>query len=287
MRPVQDHPSVARPSLARLAPAKATKRPKAAAKARVRANLPEPRIGTSGWHYQSWWGPFFPEGLRKKEALSFYVSRFDAVELNAPFYRTPTPEAVQGWFDQTPHDFRFAWKASKFITHWKQLSEKCDNSLELLESRLALLGHKVGPILFQLPPKMRANRERLASFLAMLNPARRYTFEFRHPSWYDEPIFALLRDHDAALCLSDHADAPAPWEVTAGWVYVRGHGPSGRYHGTYSDETLAAWARDIARWRGEGREVWCFFDNDVKSAAPADAQRLLGLIADPDELSRP
>ena len=281
MRPVQDSSVEARPSLARLASRKATKPArKAPAKARNRPNLPEPRIGTSGWHYQSWWGPFFPEGLRKKDALGFYVTRFNATELNAPFYRTPTLEAVQGWFDNTPDNFRFAWKASKFITHWKQLSERCDNSLELLETRLEVLRHKVGPILFQLPPKMEVNRERLAAFLKMLNPARRYTFEFRHPSWYERPIFDLLREHDAALCLSDHAAAPAPWGVTASWVYIRGHGPTGRYHGNYSEATLSSWARDIARWRAEGKDVWCFFDNDVKSAAPHDAQRLLSSIAE-------
>ena len=150
-----------------------------------------------------------------------------------------------------------------------------------MESRLALLRHKVGPILFQLPPKMHANPERLAAFLKMLSPARRYTFEFRHPSWYEAPIFDLLRRHDAALCLSDHAAAPAPWEVTASWVYIRGHGPSGRYHGNYSDATLRAWAGDIRRWRSQGREVWCFFDNDVKSAAPHDAQRLRDVLGLP------
>jgi uncharacterized protein YecE (DUF72 family) len=147
-----------------------------------------------------------------------------------------------------------------------------------METRLALLRHKVGPVLFQLPPKMHADRERLANFLRMLNPARRYVFEFRHPSWYERPILDLLGEHDIALCLSDHAAAPAPWEVTASLVYIRGHGPSGRYHGIYTDATLAAWAADIRRWRDDGREVWCFFDNDVKSAAPADAQRLIALM---------
>ena len=246
---------------------------------RSREAAPELRIGTSGWHYASWWGPFFPSEVKKKDALRFYASRFTTTELNAPFYRTPTLEAVQGWLDQTPDDFRFAWKASKFITHWKRLSERCHNSLELMESRLAGLRHKVGPILFQLPPRMTADRERLAAFLGMLSPRRRYTFEFRHPSWYEPAILDLLREHDVALCLSDHADAPAPWEVTASFVYIRGHGPSGRYHGSYGDEILQAWARDIARWRNEGRGVYCYFDNDIKSAAPADAERLIGLVA--------
>lgn len=236
------------------------------------------RVGTSGWHYKGWWGPFYPEDVKKKEALRYYASRFDSAELNAPFYRTPTLEAVQGWFDETPDDFRFAWKASKFITHWKRLSEKSDNALELMETRLARLRHKVGPILFQLPPRMASNLDRLASFIKMLNPHRRYSFEFRHPSWYAPPVFDLLRDHDMALCISDHADAPAPRETTANWVYVRNHGPSGRYHGSYSDEALADWVRDIRAWRRQGRDVWCFFDNDVKSAAPADADRLLARL---------
>jgi uncharacterized protein YecE (DUF72 family) len=239
----------------------------------------ELRIGTSGWHYAGWWGPFYPKEVKKKDALRFYSSRFDSAELNAPFYRTPTLEAVQGWFDASPDDFRFAWKASKFITHWKRLTERSENSLELMETRLALLRHKVGPILFQLPPQMAVNRERLASFITMLNPARRYSFEFRHASWYTPAIFGLLSDHDMSLCISDHASAPAPREVTASWVYVRNHGPTGRYHGNYSDEALAGWASDIDAWRSEGRDIWCFFDNDVKSAAPADAARLLDIIA--------
>lgn len=242
------------------------------------ARAPEIRIGTSGWHYTSWWGPFYPETLSKKGALPYYASRFRATELNAPFYRTPTLEAVQAWVEQTPEDFLFAWKASKFITHWKRLSERSANSLELLETRLDRLGPKAGPVLFQLPPRMGADRERLAAFLGMLAPKRRYTFEFRHPSWYEAGILGLLGDFDAALCLSDHADAPAPWEATASFVYIRGHGPSGRYHGTYGDETLGEWARRIAAWRAEGRAVHCYFDNDIKSAAPADAERLIAML---------
>jgi uncharacterized protein YecE (DUF72 family) len=240
--------------------------------------MSELRIGTSGWSYKSWRGPFFPKDVRIKDHLAFYATQFNATELNAPFYRTPTLEAVQGWFDNTPDDFRFAWKASKFITHWKRLTERCDNSIALMETRLGVLGEKAGPVLFQLPPKMQANRERLASFLKMLPKKRPYVFEFRHSSWYEPAILDVLRDHDVALCLSDHGDAPSPWEVTAGHVYIRGHGPTGRYHSHYPDETLEGWARDIKRWRKQKRDVWCFFDNDQKSAAPKDAERLLALV---------
>jgi uncharacterized protein YecE (DUF72 family) len=237
------------------------------------------RIGTSGWHYASWWGPFFPAGLKKADALRYYASRFTATELNAPFYRTPTLEAVQGWFDQTPEDFRFSWKASKFITHWKRLGASSANSLELLETRLGVLRHKVGPILFQLPPRMTIDHARLEAFIAMLDPARQYSFEFRDPSWYDDTIFDLLHRHDIALCLSDHAAAPAPRKVTASFVYVRNHGPGGRYHGNYADAALDEWASHIAKWRKRGAAVWVFFDNDVKSAAPRDAARLVTALS--------
>lgn len=241
--------------------------------------MPELRIGTSGWSYPSWRGPFFPEVVRVKDHLAYYATRFGATELNAPFYRTPTLEAVRAWVKQTPEDFCFAWKASKFITHWKRLSNKSRNSISLMETRLKVLGAKAGPVLFQLPPQMRADRERLAGFLKLLHRKRPYVFEFRHESWYEEPILDLLREHDVALCLSDHADAPAPWTPTARHVYVRGHGPTGRYQDRYPSATLRKWAADIRCWRRQRRDVYCFFDNDQKSAAPLDAERLLALLA--------
>jgi uncharacterized protein YecE (DUF72 family) len=235
-------------------------------------------VGTSGWHYASWKGPFFPKDLKLKDQLAYYATQFRTTELNGVFYRTPTPEAVKGWRAQTPPDFVFAWKASKFITHWKRLSERCDNSLELLEDRLSLLGPKVGPILFQLPPKFEMDDERLASFLKMLNAKRRYAFEFRHPSWYTPRILRLLSDANIALCISDHAHAPSPWKRTADFVYVRGHGPGGRYKGHYSAAALASWGRKITQWRRRGYDVYVYFDNDQKSAAPLDAKRLLDIL---------
>jgi uncharacterized protein YecE (DUF72 family) len=155
------------------------------------------------------------------------------------FYRTPTPEAVKSWHDQTGGDFVFAWKASKFITHWKRLSENSVNSLDLLEDRLSLLGGKVGPILFQLPPNFKADADRLGKFFGMLPNKRRYSFEFRDSSWYAPRILKMLAEQNISLCLSDHHDAPAPWKRTADFVYIRGHGPGGRYKGHYSEKTLA------------------------------------------------
>ena len=235
-------------------------------------------IGTSGWHYASWWGGFFPDGLKKKDALAYYASRFPAAELNGVFYRSPSEAAVTAWRQGTPAGFRFAWKAPRFITHFKRLA--CDDySLDLMESRLALLAGKAGPVLFQLPPQMTVDTGRLDAFLARLAPGRRYSFEFRDASWYCDAVFATLGRHNAALCLSDHAAAPSPRIVTADWVYVRNHGPAGDYRDNYSDEQLRAWARSIDGWCGEGREVWCFFDNDHKAAAPADALRLTAMTA--------
>jgi uncharacterized protein YecE (DUF72 family) len=137
------------------------------------------------------------------------------------------------------------------------------------------LGDKFGPVLWQLPPQLHRDRERLASFLDLLPRERRHAVEFRHRSWYEAEILDVLRERDVALCISDHASAPSPWEITAGHVYVRGHGPSGRYFGSYPEETLRAWAGAMALARQQGRAVFCYFDNDNKAAAPLDAKRLM------------
>jgi uncharacterized protein YecE (DUF72 family) len=236
-------------------------------------------IGTSGWTYDGWRGLFYPEEVPKRHRLHYYATQFSATEINGSFYRTPSLEAVRAWRDDTSADFIFAWKASKFITHWKRLTPSCESSIALMETRLGALGPKAAVVLFQLPPHFFANRERLCCFLQMLPQGRRYAFEFRHKSWYDDAILDVLREHDVALCLSDHRDAPAPWEITARHVYVRGHGPGGHYRGSYSTRTLGKWADKIATWRRQGRDVLVFFDTDQKAAAPRDALRLENLLA--------
>ena len=233
-------------------------------------------IGTSGWSYDGWRGLFYPEGVPKKQWLGWYATQFQTTEINGSFYRTPSLEAVRAWRDQSPKGFLFAWKASKFITHWKRLGENSVNSIALMQTRLE--APKVGAVLFQLPLHFSKDRDRLASFLEMLPRRYSYAFEFRHKSWYHDEVFELLRQHDVSLCLSDHHDAPAPWEVTAQHVYIRGHGPGGRYKDNYPDATLRSWARRIARWREQRRPVFVYFDNDQKSAAPADARRMLDML---------
>ncbi|MFZ5717924.1 MAG: DUF72 domain-containing protein [Pseudomonadota bacterium] len=237
----------------------------------------ELRIGCSGWSYRDWRGPFYPREVKERDLLRWYATQFDTAEINASFYRLPTEAAVAGWAERTPPDFLFAWKVSRFITHNKKLKD-CQEPVALVWGRMAPLGGKLGPSLIQLPPQLRRNDDRLAEFLRLL-PAGRHTVEFRHPSWYDPTVFALLTAYDAALCISDHHHAPAPWEVTANWVYVRGHGPGGRYHGRYGEDVLRGWARRIAAWRSEGLDVYAYFDNDVKSAAPLDALALKRLTA--------
>ncbi len=241
----------------------------------ARRSEPAVCVGTSGWTYDAWRGPLYPQKLPKKEWLRFYASRFVTAEINGSFYRTPSLEAVDAWREQTPRDFLFAWKASKFITHWKRLTASCENSITLMETRLRVLGPKAGVVLFQLPQRFRKDIGRLRDFLPMLPRRRRYAFEFRDAAWYAPDVYDVLQAFNVALCISDHADAPAPWEVTARHVYVRGHGPSGRYRGNYPDRTLQQWADRILSWQAEGRDVFVYFDNDQKAAAPRDAQRLM------------
>lgn len=237
----------------------------------------ELRIGCSGWTYKDWTGPFYPPGTRDAARLEYYADWFDTAELNASFYRLPSEATVQGWARRAPSGFLFAWKVSRFITHNKKLKD-CADSVELVFGRMAHLGEAQGPALIQLPPGLHRDDARLADFLALLPKGGRHTVEFRHPSWYDPAIFRLLADHGVALTLSDHHHAPAPWEVTTDWVYVRGHGPGGRYYGAYPEAVLRDWAHRIEAWRAQGRDVYAYFDNDIRCAAPADALALKAML---------
>ncbi len=237
------------------------------------------RIGTSGWLYKPWrGGAFYPSGLKQKAEFAHYASLFDTVEINGSFYRLPVETAPTRWREQAPKNFLYAWKYPRWLTHYYKLRDPAA-SYELVFGRMSGLRETEGPVLFQLHPRMVKDRERLATALKLLPKNKRAAYEFRHPSWYDDDIFALLQEHDAALCISDHADAPAPWIETASWVYIRGHGPSGRYHGSYTDAALRTWAKRIRAWSAERKDVFCYFDNDIGAAAPHDALRLKRLLA--------
>jgi uncharacterized protein YecE (DUF72 family) len=234
--------------------------------------------GTSGYAFKEWKGVFYPPDVSDDAWLGYYAGKFPTVEINNTFYRLPKQPVLEQWADQVPASFTFAIKASMRITHHARLKPACATALDFLLQNTAILGERCGPILFQLPPQFEADADRLAGFFKLLSRKRRYSFEFRHPSWYQPRILRMLADENISLCLSDHHDAPAPWKRTADFVYVRGHGPSGRYHGHYTNPTLAQWARRIKSWKRQGCDVYVYFDNDQKSAAPADAQALKQLL---------
>ncbi len=235
------------------------------------------RIGTSGWNYDHWRGTFYPEGTRPHELLRVYAGRFDSVEINNTFYSLPAAGTVAAWRDQTPRGFLFAVKASRYLTHMKKLKDP-EEPLERLFGCIEALGQKLGPVLFQLPPRWHVNPDRLSNLLDQLPEKRRYAFEFRDASWHSDRILDLLADRGAAWCIFDLGGERSPVAVTAGFVYVRLHGPGAPYQGSYDGRTLSGWARRMLGWSQEGRDVYCYFDNDEKGYAPRDALRLRDMV---------
>ncbi len=231
------------------------------------------RIGTSGWHYGHWRGPFYPPDVPPARMLDFYSHQFDTVELNNSFYKLPTPAAFEEWKRSTPKGFLFAVKASRYITHMKKLKEG-EASFERFHERVVELGAKLGPILFQLPPRWGPDPERLDEFLGSLPRRRRYAFELRDPSWFNAETEAVLRRHRAGFCIYDFDRRQSPLTVTADFVYLRLHGPEGRYAGSYSERELERWHREIEGWCRAGLDVYCYFDNDQAGYAARDALRL-------------
>lgn len=234
-------------------------------------------IGTSGWHYAHWVGPFYPEGTKPKEFLPYYAEHFSAAEINNTFYQLPAPETLAQWRDMTPEGFVFACKASRYITHMKKLKDPQESIKRFFEVT-EKLGKKLGPVLFQLPPRWHVDVARLEAFLDALPGRCRYTFEFRDESWFDAEVYRALARHNAAFCIYDLAGRRSAIEVTADFVYVRLHGPDGAYRGSYDGRTLSGWVRRFLGWRGEGRDVYCFFDNDEKGYAASDALRTLDML---------
>lgn len=206
--------------------------------------------------------------------LKFYLQHFDTVELNNSFYRLPLVSALEGWRDAVPRNFVFTVKASRFITHNKKLKDP-ENALQNLLPRLADLGSKLGPILFQLPPKWQVNIERLQDFLSVLPRQLRYAFEFRELSWMKPDVTEVLKRFNAAFCIYELAGYHSPLHVTADFTYVRLHGPAmGKYQGSYNDERLGKWARQIEIWAREYKAIYVYFDNDQAGYAANNALTL-------------
>ncbi|HVW87423.1 MAG TPA: DUF72 domain-containing protein [Bryobacteraceae bacterium] len=233
----------------------------------------EIRIGTSGWHYKHWLGPFYPEKLPASKMLAWYAGQFDTVELNTTFYRLPPEPAVDSWRDDTSHGFLFAAKASRFITHMKKLKDP-EQSLERYFERVDRLRGKLGPIVFQLPPNWQVDLYRFDEFLKHLPRRHRYAFEFRNETWNDDAVLSLMREHRVAYCIFDLAGYQSPFTVTADFVYVRLHGPDGKYQGCYSDAELNDWASRMQEWGRSGLSVYVYFDNDDSGYAPMNALSL-------------
>ena len=236
-------------------------------------------IGTSGFDYPHWRkGVFYPEGLPQPRQLSCYATRFRTVELNAPFYRLPTAERFEHWKTQVPDDFRFAVKASRYITHYRQLLE-CEASLFTFMERAGRLGPKLGAVLFQLPPTFHRNHARLEEFLKHLEPGLHWVIEFRHPSWLIEPVFELLRQYRVCHCIPVGGKVQVTEGLITGpAIYLRMHRGRGK-DGNFTPAELAEWAGWIAANRGE-RTVYGYFNNDWQGFAPRNALTLRQLLGD-------
>jgi uncharacterized protein YecE (DUF72 family) len=210
--------------------------------------------------------------------LEYYVRHFDTLELNNSFYRLPTISAFAAWRDATPRNFVFAVKASRFITHNKKLKDP-ENALDNLLPRAEHLGRKLGPVLFQLPPKWKVNVTRLEALLEILPPEHRYAFEFRETSWMTAEVLRVLRRYNAAFCIYELAGYRSPCEITADFAYVRLHGPDeGKYQGSYGASKLRQWARRIEQWSATLKAIYVYFDNDQHGYAARNALTLRAMV---------
>ena len=232
------------------------------------------RIGCSGWNYAHWRnGVFYPPRLPASRWLEHYAQHFDTVEVNATFYRLPKRSSVARWIEQTPPDFVFAIKASRFLTHVKRLTD-LGPGLERFYARIEPLvdSPKLGPLLWQLPPNFRRDDERLAAALARLPRGERHAFEFREASWFHPDVYALLREHDVALVIGDRPEVHAfqSHELTTDFTLVRFHAGTRGRRGNYSESELEEWAQRFEDWSRRAA-IWAYFNNDWEGFAPKNA----------------
>jgi uncharacterized protein YecE (DUF72 family) len=230
-------------------------------------------LGTSGYAYPEWKGAFYPPDLPAGRFLPFYAERFSTVEINNTFYRFPSETTLRSWHEQTPPEFRFAVKANRRVTHDARLRDAAVAAALDFIARCRALGPKLGPVLFQLPPYLRRDDERLAAFLAALPRDARYAFEFRHPSWFDAHVLELLARHDTALCVNESEGLGAPPVATTDFAYLRLRKEA------YTDREVEGWRRWIERELEAGRDVYAYLKHDEEGAAPELALRLLGPTA--------
>lgn len=221
------------------------------------------RAGTSGYSFKEWKGTFYPADLKADGMLSFYATKFGTLEINNTFYRLPKESVLMEWASQVPDDFLFSLKASQKITHYTRLKAESESMVQFLLKNTALLGARLGPILFQLPPNLKKDVPRLQNFLTYLPSDRRYTFEFRHESWWDEDVFSVLRDRDIAMCVSESAELTCPVVCTATWGYLRLHKLD------YSPQALTEWAKRVSSQNWNEAYVYFKHDEGEGSGPPA------------------
>ncbi len=240
-------------------------------------NYKKIHIGTSGWNYTHWRGTFYPEDLSPNRWLDYYIQHFRTVEINNSFYHLPKRETFENWRKAVPGDFIFAIKASRFITHMKKLKDPQQSITRFFEN-VTGLGKKMGPILFQLPPRWSFNPQRLREFLEALPNECRYTFEFRDDSWWNDEAYETLNKYGAAFCIFELAGVQSPKEITTDFIYIRLHGPGAAYQGQYNDAALAGWSGAFSTWVSQGKDVYCYFDNDQNGYAAQNALRLQEMV---------
>lgn len=243
--------------------------------------MPKHIIGCSGFMYDGWRGVFYPEELPQKKWLSFYVEKFDALELNVTFYRLLKKEAFERWYKETPQNFSFSLKGSRFITHVKKLKD-VELPLSTFFNTTAPLVEKLEVVLWQLPPNLKANLKVLKEFIEALKPYPvRYAFEFRHKSWITNKVFKLLSASNIAICMADWPAFIDDLPLTADFVYIRRHGKGGSYSTYYTTEELKKDAKRIKAYMKQGKDVYIFFNNDAFGYAPKNALELKAILEKP------
>jgi uncharacterized protein YecE (DUF72 family) len=231
-------------------------------------------VGTSGYNYPEWKGSFYPADLAAAKMLPYYAARFPTVEINYTFYRMPSEKILAGWAQQSPPEFRFTLKAPRRITHDAKLLG-CEGLTETFCRVAGTLGHKLGALLFQLPPSLKKDLQRLDGFLASLPPKAPAAFEFRHASWFEEDVFARLRERGKALCVADSEKLETPLEVTADYGYFRLRDEG------YRPEDIADWGRKIAGLQSRCKEIFVYFKHEEEGKGPAFARELMQHLGQP------
>jgi uncharacterized protein YecE (DUF72 family) len=239
--------------------------------------MPTLHVGCSGFFYDHWKSNFYPADLSKKRWLEYYAKTFSTVELNVTFYQLPDKETFNRWYEETPPGFLFSVKGSRFITHVKKLKASAE-PIDVFFSRVLALREKLGVILWQLPPRLKADPERLADFLELLKPyGVRNTFEFRDRSWISKKVFSVIEKAKASLCMADWPEFLNELPASADFVYTRRHGEEGGNATCYSTEQLKADATKIRRYIRQGKDVFIYFNNDAFGYAPKNAKELIAL----------